>query len=74
MPTGESDDLHCEPTPFGLSLVLTTSRGRVMLDADQGIRCLQALLDWIGIDDVMTVLNDWCRAKGYGTWEGPDVE
>ena len=66
--TFPAEGLTCRETPYGEQLVLTTRQGRVMLDGDQGVLCLQALLDWMGIDEVMEIVNDWCRAHHVRPW------
>lgn len=74
MPTWESDQLHCEETPFGTALVLTTSQGRVVLDGDDAGELIEALLDWMGSEEVRLHVNRWCRAMDIPTWEDRDAE
>lgn len=62
-------ELECHETPFGTELVLTTSHGRVVVSGDQGSELVEALIKWMGVDEVMITVNEWCHRRRLAMWE-----
>lgn len=61
--------LKAQTSLFNAELVLTTPSGRVLLNPDDAQAAIAGILDYLGVDDVMYTVNDWCHRNRLSPWE-----